>query len=94
MSDARKRAWQTRRAKYGSRGHSGAYLRFKRGDCNTNCSAMRDLIVRLHNDGVLSEGQAARATGMHRIDLRIRADELRDKPDHRLIFTAKNQATA
>lgn len=68
--EVRAKAWKTRREKYGPRGHSCAYLRAKCGACHT----MRDLIIRLHNEGVLSEGQAARATGLSRVDIRILAD--------------------
>jgi hypothetical protein len=35
---------------------------------------MADVIVRLHNEGVLSEGQAARALGVGRVELRVLAD--------------------
>ncbi|HEY6021203.1 MAG TPA: hypothetical protein VIY48_15245 [Candidatus Paceibacterota bacterium] len=41
-----------------------------------DCKRMTDLIVRLHVDGVLSEGQAAKATGLDRVALRIRADNV------------------
>jgi hypothetical protein len=37
---------------------------------------MRTLIIRLHAEGVLSEGQAAKATGLHRIGIRKIVDEM------------------
>ena len=39
---------------------------------------MQDMLIRLHNDAVLSEGQVARVTGLDRVSLRMRADELRN----------------
>lgn len=74
LSAVRAKAWKTRREKYGPRGHNGSYARPAR-PC-ADCDRMRVLIVRLHVEGVLSEGQAARATGLHRIDLRKLADEM------------------
>lgn len=74
ISEKRKRAWQTRRQKYGQHGHNGTYTR-NPGPC-TDCERMRAYLVRLHAEGVLSEGQAAKATGMYRVDLRAAADEL------------------
>lgn len=73
LSEIRKRAWTTRRQKYGAHGHNGAYSR-NPGPCS-DCERMRDWLVRLHAEGVLSEGQAAKATGMYRVDLRAAADE-------------------
>lgn len=73
ISEKRKRAWATRRQKYGAHGHNGTYTR-NPGPCS-DCERMRGWLVRLHVEGVLSEGQAAKATGMYRIDLRAAADE-------------------
>ncbi len=73
LSETRKRAWETRRKKYGALGHNGSYTR-NPGPCS-DCERMRAWLVRLHAEGVLSEGQAAKATGMYRIDLRSAADE-------------------
>lgn len=67
----KKAAWETRREKYGERGHSGSYA--AHGRCGA-CQSMTDMIVRLHVEGVLSEGQAAKATGLDRVALRIKAD--------------------
>jgi len=67
LSDIRKQAWETRRS-------NGAYTR-NPGPC-ADCERMRGWLVRLHVEGVLSEGQAAKATGLNRIDLRKAADDL------------------
>lgn len=74
IGDIRKQAWETRRKKYGAHGHNGAYTR-NPGPC-TDCERMRAYLVRLHVEGVLSEGQAAKATGLYRVDLRKAADDL------------------
>lgn len=71
LSEVRKRAWETRRAKYGQCGHTGAYRR----PCMT-CDRMLALIIKLHSEAILSEGQVAAATGLHRIDIRRMVDEL------------------
>ncbi|WP_024323715.1 hypothetical protein [Rhizobium leguminosarum] len=73
ISEIRKRAWKTRREKYGSLGHNGSYTRSP-GPCAA-CDRMRAVLVRLHVEGVLSEGQVAKATGMYRVDVRKAADE-------------------
>ena len=72
ISDIRKRAWKTRREKYGTQGHNASYLR-PHGPC-ADCARMRGYLIRLHVEGVLSEGQVAKATGLDRIEVRIRAD--------------------
>lgn len=70
---ARALAWGTRRAKYGPRGHGGSY------DCGhrvcLRCADMEALIVKLYREEVLSEGQAAKATGLDRVTLRIKAEQ-------------------
>lgn len=43
-----------------------------------NYRSMRDLIVRLHVEEILSEGQAAKAIGVDRVELRRLADECFD----------------
>ena len=81
VSDIRRRAWVTRRAKYGERGHNGSYLRSGGPEC-PHCARMIDAIVRFHVLGDLSEGQAAKATGLYRIDLRERADAIINGDEH------------
>lgn len=73
ISEIRKRAWATRREKYGHLGHNGSYTR-EPGPCSA-CDRMRAVLVRLHVEGILSEGQVAKATGMYRVDVRKAADE-------------------
>ena len=71
-SEVRKRAWETRRARYGNRGHSGAYLT---GRPCPRCASMEAMLIRLHAEGVLSEGQAVNATGLDRVEVRKLADQ-------------------
>lgn len=74
ISDARKRGWETRRKKYGNTGHArGAY-----GHGGDHVASMQALLIRLHEEGVLSEGQVSKATGLHRITVRKLADEYRN----------------
>ncbi len=68
LSAIRARAWETRRARYGQRGHAGSYSRSaaERGALG--------LVIRLLNEGVLSEGQVCRATQLDRVTVRAMAD--------------------
>ncbi len=75
LSEVRKRAWETRRVKYGPKGHSGAYSRFT--TCS-RCERMESLLCQLRNEGLLTEGQIAKATGLHRIRIREICDDLRN----------------
>lgn len=77
LSEVRTRAWKTRREKYGPSGHNSSYTR-GRPACCPDCGRMRDWLIALHVGGVLSEGQACRATGLDRISVRIIADEIGD----------------
>lgn len=72
LSKVRRAAWETRRQTYGPQGHSGAY---SRGPTQAGAGAL-DLVIRLHAEGVLSEGQVAAATGLDRLEIRRRADAL------------------
>jgi hypothetical protein len=73
-TDARKRGWETRRQKYGSTGHArNAY-----GHGGDHVVSMQALLIRLHEEGVLSEGQVSKATGLHRITVRKMADDYRN----------------
>lgn len=69
LSDVRHRAWETRRRKYGPKGHAGAYSR-----SSVERGAIR-LVIALFNEGVLSEGQVCNATGLDRVTVRAMADE-------------------
>lgn len=64
--------WETRRAKYGPQGHNSSYARSS-VPC-THCRGAIDTIIRLHIEAVLSEGQAAKALNMDRVEVRRRAD--------------------
>lgn len=73
-ADARKRGWETRRQKYGNTGHArNAY-----GHSGDHVASMQALLIRLHEEGVLSERQVSKATGLHRITVRKMADEYRN----------------
>ena len=74
----RTKAWETRRQKYGPRGHNGMYSRLSITDYCNICPA-RKMIIRLYKEGTLSEGQASKAACMDRISLRIAADAMGDK---------------
>lgn len=81
----RARAWETRRRKYGAHGHSGigkAYSRHSRDMAALvdRCQRMESFLVKMLSTGEISEGQAARATGLHRIELRRRVDEMAVAP--------------
>ena len=54
----------------------GTLLRAKIDDLEQKNARLIDAIVRFHVKGDLSEGQAAKATGLYRIDLRERADAI------------------
>ena len=67
ISAIRRTAWETRRAKYGPKGHAGRYGRARP-------NRLLDLVIRLHVEGVLSEGQVAAAAGIDRVSVRRLAD--------------------
>ena len=81
IRDIRKRSWKTRREKYGERGHSGAYSHPRpiyTARWNERLNSMQDALIRLYRQGVLSEGQVSKATGLDRVscrDLAIRQEE-------------------
>lgn len=67
---ARAKAWETRRAKYGPRGHDGY---FNRPSHPLGLRALR-LVIRLHNEGTLSEGQCCKALDIDRVEWRAICD--------------------
>ncbi len=76
IKNAREMAWKTRRKLYGEYGHSGSY------NCGSGSSIikhMRNVFAQLYNDGILSEGQAAKAMLMDRIQVRTIADNVAEK---------------
>ncbi len=77
LSEARKQAWATRRAKYGPKGHNRYTVTLR---TDPSVVSMRALIAKLTNEGVLSEGQACKATGLHRIELRTLCDSIKEQP--------------
>lgn len=79
MSDARARAWETRRRRYGPRGNRGTYWR---GTAASDAVLQRRLLARLvavvHAHEMLTEGQIARVLGMDRIAVRELEDDGRE----------------
>lgn len=71
LSAARKQAWATRRANYGPQGHRGYTPR------QSNGGALL-LVLQLHAEGVLSEGQVAQATGLDRVEIRRRREAVEE----------------
>lgn len=67
---AREIAWDTRRAKYGEAGHAG--YRRRRALLDRRALA---LIVRMHVEQVLSEGQCCAALDLDRVEFRALCDE-------------------
>ena len=82
VMDARKKAWETRRKKYGSSGHKGSYrCGTWRYDAKEQARVrnMEDALIELYESAILSEGQVSKMTGLDRITVRIRADDMRNK---------------
>lgn len=75
MISAREKAWQTRRERYGDRGHAGSYRR------PTEPLGRRALalVVRLHKEAVLSEGQCCKALDIDRVEFRQIVDSEGDR---------------
>lgn len=71
LTAVRARAWKTRRERYGERGHGGSYTRWSRDP--VGCRALA-LVVRLHHEEALSEGQCCAALGMERVAFRKLCD--------------------
>lgn len=72
LGDVRRRAWATRRAKYGQQGHGSSYTRWQVEPTGRRALA---LVIRLHHEEVLSEGQCCTALGLDRITFRTVCDE-------------------
>lgn len=73
MNPARDQAWKTRRAKYGPRGHGSSYSRGHRGQDRLGTLALK-MLVRLHEEGTLSEGQCCKALDLDRVEWRAICD--------------------
>lgn len=65
LSEIRAAAWKTRRERYGPTGTRLPYGRPK-----ANREQMLALIIRLHNEGILSEGQVCKVTELDRVEIR------------------------
>lgn len=76
IAEVRKRAWATRRQKYGKRGHNSSYSRWESNEYPER-AGMLALLIDLHLAAVVSEGQLAKATGLGRIEVRRLVDEYR-----------------
>ncbi len=73
IADIRKRAWKTRREKYGKHGHAGPYGTnpiVYSARWNERLQSMQDMLIKLYRQGVLSEGQVSKATGIDRVSCR------------------------
>lgn len=73
ISDVRKRSWETRRKKYGARGHGGAYGTFRpvyTAPWHDRLQTMQNALIWLYRGGVLSEGQVSKMTGLDRVSCR------------------------
>mgnify|MGYP005809553565 CR=1 FL=1 len=75
MTEARAKAWNTRREKYGERGHSGAY---QRPPSAIGRRAL-DLVLRLHDEATLSEGQCCAHLDLSRVEFRRMHDDWRQR---------------
>lgn len=75
ISEARRRGWETRRAKYGKSGHAGIYDRGPRWHTVRDEKRLARLVAVALNDGLLSEGQVAKIIEADRVRVR----ELRDE---------------
>lgn len=74
--EVRAKAWETRRQRYGSRGHAGSY---RRGAGEALEHRALALVVRLHHEGALSEGQCCCALKLDRVSFRTICDAHRDE---------------
>jgi hypothetical protein len=78
MHEARRKAWETRRRRYGPAGHAGVHVTYQRRRTLVDPLGRRALalVVKLHLEEVLSEGQCCKALDMDRLDFRRIVDEL------------------
>lgn len=73
VADVRRRAWKTRREKYGPRGHAGYCPQLRpvySAPWHARMRSMEAMLIKLYRQGVLSEGQVSKATGLDRISCR------------------------
>lgn len=74
--EVRAKAWETRRQRYGDQGHAGSY---RRGAGESLEHRALALVIRLHREGTLSEGQCCRALKLDRVSFRTICDASPDK---------------
>lgn len=89
-SDIRKRAWKTRREKFGDKGHAGYYSTYSGGRLDREkFLSMQGALIRLWREGVLSEGQVSKAIGLDRVSCRQLASEQADEEaTHKALISA------
>lgn len=73
--ESRKRAWETRRAKYGPAGHAGTYRTCGSRVVNDLGRRALAFVLQLYANGELSEGQCAKALRIDRVSFRVLVDE-------------------
>lgn len=71
-TETRRKAWETRRERYGESGHGSAYARWSHSPVGQRAIA---LVIRLHNEGTLSEGQCCQALSLERVEFRKLVDD-------------------
>lgn len=74
LTTPRQKAWATRRALYGPSGHAGAYLLPKRVPGQSVGSRALRLVILMHREAVLSEGQCCHYLQMDRVEFRRLCD--------------------
>jgi hypothetical protein len=77
MSGASEARWKTRREKYGPCGHGGSYARWTRDPLGVRALA---LVIQLHREEVLSEGQCCDALDIDRVSFRELVDGAANAP--------------
>lgn len=75
MSDARRKAWETRRAKYGASGHAGSYRMSSIVEVDPIGKRALAFVLRLYEQGELSEGQCCKALQLDRVSFREMVDD-------------------
>ena len=77
ISAARRQGWETRRKKYGPRGHNSSYSRSPVDLSEAVASDMRlaRLVAYCLADGVMTEGQVARVIEVDRLGVRHLRDD-------------------
>lgn len=74
ISAARRLAWETRRKKYGTRGHNGTYSRCS-CDKSESDQKLARLVAYCLADGLMSEGQVSKVIEAERLQVRKLRDD-------------------